>query len=407
MNTIVRIITIIIISLYLFIFTSINLFKSEYDDPPYNYLTKNWKNSPIKEIKLLDDNENSNINEYDNQNILAYFNSNSIKKDLNIFQNKYFKIEIDSSYKYANFVGFFHNKKEKKICGKDSNGNLLYFPEDKQCPLNLILISNNNTACDILNITCTYQKLNNDLYLVTSNEYINGEIITQLRLNYKNQICANSEIDSTFNGIIENYPSKICDKDWGYDLIYHEIHQDDFSNLLKENGLETVKIIKEENITLSYRGYLGVDNLNKFSEHPVDHVTYARKISLSKNIILFISCFYFTFFSIFIFLFERGNKYYFVIKILFFVCCGLFVFNFLYNAHVIFTYFRVKGIVSTVNLEGLNVYKNGIRPFIIFDILIIFGLTIDFCLKLYRFLIFRRNHNIINYGNENNNNDNN
>ena len=120
MNTIVRIITIIIISLYLFIFTSINLFKSEYDDPSYNYLTKNWKNSPIKEIKLLDDNENSNINEYDNQNILAYFNSNSIKKDLNIFQSKYFKIEIDSSYKYANFVGFFHNKKEKKICGKDS-----------------------------------------------------------------------------------------------------------------------------------------------------------------------------------------------------------------------------------------------------------------------------------------------
>ena len=58
MKTIVRIITIIIISLYLFIFTSINLFKSEYDDPPYNYLTKNWKNSPIKEIKLLDNNEN-------------------------------------------------------------------------------------------------------------------------------------------------------------------------------------------------------------------------------------------------------------------------------------------------------------------------------------------------------------
>ena len=49
---------------------------------------------------------------------------------------------------------------------------------------------------------------------------INGEIISQLRLNYENQICSNSEIDSTFNGIIENYPSKICDKDWGYDLIF-------------------------------------------------------------------------------------------------------------------------------------------------------------------------------------------
>ena len=38
--------------LFLLIFTSINLFKTEYDDPPYNYLTKNWLNSPIKEIEL-------------------------------------------------------------------------------------------------------------------------------------------------------------------------------------------------------------------------------------------------------------------------------------------------------------------------------------------------------------------
>ena len=37
---IIRISLIIIISLYLFIFTSINLFKSEFDDPPYNYLIK-------------------------------------------------------------------------------------------------------------------------------------------------------------------------------------------------------------------------------------------------------------------------------------------------------------------------------------------------------------------------------
>ena len=403
MRALFRIISIVIISLYLFIFTSINLFKTEYDDPPYNYLTKNWKNSPIKEIKLLDNHENSNINEYDNQNILAFFNSNSIKKDLNVFQNKYFKIEIYSPYQYSNFVGFSHKTEENRECGKDSQGNPLYFPKDKQCPLNLILISNNDTVCDILSINCTYQKLNNDSYLVTSNEYIQGKIITQLRINHNNQICANSEIDTTFNNIVENYPIHLCDDDWKYDLIYEEFLLEDLSEFLKENGLETIKILKDENISLSYRGYLGVDNITKFSEHPVDHVTYAKKISLSKNIILFISCFYFTFYSVFIFFFEESNKYYFIIKIMFFISCGLFVFNFLYNAHVIFTYFRVKGIVSTVNLDGIKIYKNGIRPFIIFDILIILGLTIDFGLKLYRFLIFRRNHNIINNSNNNEN----
>ena len=196
-TNIITLVAIIIISLYLFIFTSINLFRSEYYDPPFNYLTKNWKNSPIKEIELLKDYETTNYNEYDNQNILAYFNSDSLKKDLNVFQGNYFKIKLESSFQYSNFVGFFHKKKEHKICGKDTQGNFLYFPKDKECPLNLILIANNNTFCNNLSINCKYQKLNNVSYLVTSNENVDGEIITQLRLNYKNQICANSDIDST------------------------------------------------------------------------------------------------------------------------------------------------------------------------------------------------------------------
>ena len=207
-----------------------------------------------------------------------------------------------------------------------------------------------------------------------------------------------------FNDIIENYPKKFCDTDWKYDSIYHEIYQEDIVYFLEENNLDKINIIREENISLSYRGYLGVDNISKFSEHPVDHVTYAKKITISKNIILFISCFYFTFYSFFFLFFEKYNNYYIAIKITFFICCILFVFNFLYNSHVIFTYFRVKKIVSTVNLDGIKSYKTGIQSFIIFDILIIVGLTFDFCLKLYRFLIFRRNHNIIeNDNNENNN----
>ena len=43
-----QLILLIAILIYLLIFISINLFKVEYGDPPYNYLTKNWLNSPIK-----------------------------------------------------------------------------------------------------------------------------------------------------------------------------------------------------------------------------------------------------------------------------------------------------------------------------------------------------------------------
>ena len=219
--------------LFLLIFTSINLFKTEYDDPPYNYLTKNWLNSPIKEIELTNNYDTKTINDFDNQNILINFQTDSEKRSLNAFQGKYFNIKTDSSYKYSKFVGFNKNKEGNKICGKDSQGNILYFPNDQQCPLNLILISNNNTACDILNINCKYQKLNNDLYLVTSNEYINGEIITQLRVNLNNKICANSQIDLTFNDLIENYPKKICEENWGYDSIYHEIGKENLNDFFK------------------------------------------------------------------------------------------------------------------------------------------------------------------------------
>ena len=386
LQKILRIVSIVIISLYLFIFTGINLFKSEYDDPPYNYLTKNWLNSPINDIELLDSNKITNINEYDNQNILAHFDSYS-------------------SYKYANFVGFFHKKSGNQKCGQDTQGNSLYFPKDIRCPLNFILISKKNKIFkDKFNISCKYQKLNNDLYLATSNENISGIILTQLRINYKNKICANSKIDITFNDMFENYENQNCDNDWNFDLIYQEIWTEDLINFSNENDLKNIKIKKNENISLSYRGYLGIDEFSKFSEHPVDHVTYAKKIAISKNVVLFLSFFYSTFYSIFTYIFEKRKFYYFKIKILFFVYFVLFVFNFLYNSHVIFTFFRVKEIVSTVNLEGIYKYKSGIRSFIVFDILIMIGLAFDFSLNLYNFLLFRRNHNIINNNDNNNNN---
>ena len=74
----------------------------------------------------------------------------------------------------------------------------------------------------------------------------------------------------------------------------------------------------------------------------------------------------------------------------------------MYDAHVIFTYFRVKGIVSTVNLDGIKSYKDRIKGFIIFDILILLGLSSDFGIKLYKFIKFRRNHNNIINNNDNN-----
>ena len=51
-------------------------------------LSRNWLNSPIKEIEILDNPEKTNIKEYDNQQNLGYFKSGSTKQDLNIFMGK-------------------------------------------------------------------------------------------------------------------------------------------------------------------------------------------------------------------------------------------------------------------------------------------------------------------------------
>ena len=109
---------------------------------------------------------------------------------------------------------------------------------------------------------------------------------------------------------------------------------------------------------------------------------------------MFLLCF--LFFPFFFFKYEDENVHICAIKIMFYIYCFFFCFNFLYNAHVIFTYFRVKGIVSTVNLDGIKSYKEGIRAFIVYDILILIGIIIDFVLKLYKFIKFKRNQNIIN-----------
>ena len=390
----IQIILIVIISLYLLILTSISLFKSEYEDPPYNYLAKNWLNSPIKNIEISEPSSpNSDINEYDNQNNIGFFKSDSKEQDLNIFYGNHFKIILFTPYYYPNFVGykkkFKKDNENYKVCGIDSQNNKLYFPKSEACPINFITISDSDNICK--NINCKYQKLKNNKYLVTSNEKIDEQIITQLRINYNNKICADSSVDLTFNDLLEDYNNYECKEEYGYDTIYTKIEggEESVDSFLNGNNLKDLKIKKNDKIFLSYRGYLGVDNIDNFEEHPIDHVTYAKKIALSKNIILFISCFYYIFCSIFIFYYSNNNKFDFIINLIVIIYFLLFIFNFLYDLHVIITFLRVKGIVSTVKLDGLYKYKTGLRWFIVIDIFIIFGIVFDFVLKLFQYLMFR------------------
>ena len=81
------------------------------------------------------------------------------------WENNYFKVERLNDYNYYNI----YNNKNGKKCGKDSYGNYLYFPENIDCPINKIVITNNYISSDIYN----YKQLPlGNKYLYYTNENI-------------------------------------------------------------------------------------------------------------------------------------------------------------------------------------------------------------------------------------------
>ena len=119
-----------------------------------NNMLNNWNINPIKSINL-DENNSPQINWKNNSLIferISNFNYKSI-----FYENRY---------------------KESKICGKDSYGNDLYFPKDVECPINSIII----TEDEFFDTKNEYIKLNlkHKSFLYYSNKKSDGKIIINL-----------------------------------------------------------------------------------------------------------------------------------------------------------------------------------------------------------------------------------
>ena len=73
--------------------------------------------------------------------------------------------------------------KNGKICGKDNNGNYLYFPENEECPINDVYLGyKDNEKLNYSKIYCN----DNDLYLYFTNTNTEGKIITDLAIDTSN-----------------------------------------------------------------------------------------------------------------------------------------------------------------------------------------------------------------------------
>jgi len=382
--------------LYLGILICFMFFKKEYNDPTYNYLVNNWLMKPIMDIKIKNEKKITKINKLDNQNNLGYFKfSNDLSKDINSWEGKTLEIILHNSYYYPNFFNFA-KLENKKLCGKDSQNNEIYIPSNENCPINYIEITNETYSkinCELYK--CKSYMLNNGKKIYFSNNYISGYILVQLRVSYENGICDDFNSEIGFNLInIDNSNSIKCKE--GIDNSYNKIDTEKLINFIQDNNINDINIKNNNsNIYLYYRSYVGVNNLSLFTEHSIDHITYSKKISEVKNTILFISWILYLFLSLFLYLKKINVKRKWInyTLIIFFVIT--IIFNFLFCVHVCGVFLRVKGIIKTVDLEGLKYYKTGFKWFIYLNCLIEIGLILDFIFKFNQYKIGKNDINII------------
>ena len=93
----------------------------------YNNIDYNWNQSPIKSIELS------------SEPVYEIGKITSKKKEYKFYKwrNSFFKIERISNLNYY----YIYSKENGKLCGKDSSGNDLFFPEDVEFPINDIIIT--------------------------------------------------------------------------------------------------------------------------------------------------------------------------------------------------------------------------------------------------------------------------
>ena len=151
-NKVILIILLFPINFCFIIFAFYDIMNDVKINKNYNNLTDNWEMNPLKSIE---------VSQY----------SREITKLTN--------------YNYFNI----HNK-NGKICGKDNNGQDLYFPINEECPINDMYFGFENITRNnykIYNIYKRYQLPDNthsdEIYLFYTNQNVKGKIITEFTWN--------------------------------------------------------------------------------------------------------------------------------------------------------------------------------------------------------------------------------
>ena len=236
--------------------TTLLIKRKIFDDNNLKDLTKNWKLNPIEEINLLSDSKTEKIKSL---GLFKGINKNIKKQEIFIWEGQKFIVSYNSNKLiYQDLI----NGKNKKLCGYDSFGNKLFFPENINCPINYIEITNSQNP-SISNLLFKTISISNNKYLHYTNEYIKGEILVDFKIGSFKGICEFKNFDSEFSSYFKNYNlkdfNKGCQRD-SYDNSYSIIDNNTIENLLFDNNLQEALnylIMKNSSIYLFKRTYKG------------------------------------------------------------------------------------------------------------------------------------------------------
>ena len=245
----------------------------------YKNILYNWNTSPIKSIEL----NNVNVKDYEIGRIKTKIKKKIYNYSFYDWKDHYFKIEKLDQFNYINL----YENKNGKICGKDSYGNNFYFPENVECPINDILITDS-----IINLTdYTKISLGNNYYLCYTNKKTDGEIVIdikasslkgiQLNLESANEICEDY-YESILKEKIFNNPKQKCKSFFNFSTYPFYKKIDEWNYMLFLNIKDS---FSNENIYLYSINYLGIDSSLKKEKEIIKNINIFNSLSIFKFVL--------------------------------------------------------------------------------------------------------------------------
>jgi len=253
----------------------------------YKNTIENWDSSPITSIEINSE-KNYDLGHIFSKGKEIYFYS---------WKNNFFKINKNLEYNYENI---YYSNGDKKICGKDSFGNDLFFPQNVECPINDIFIENND---NIYYPDYTKLDLGYNNYLYYSNKKIDKNIIIDIKVGFPNVPLelntkkANELCNSIYNkGFYKEIDGK-CKDYYKFNTIpfYNEIDHWDLYDFLENTfELKDINYIGEISLyALTYQGFNSTSNrkqdkILKFKKK----MNYLISLSIAKIVLASFSLFF-------------------------------------------------------------------------------------------------------------------